>query len=91
MTADEAREWFETRMAEVRAEARAAMPARVAALDDETRLAVVVWAYEALQKNIAEGGTFRFLVYNRLGFEGSAYAPLYEAGGMALNDMGLQA
>lgn len=79
-------------MADAQAQAIAAMPPVVAALDERTRLAVVAWVFEALSDHEREGGTFRHLIYDRLGFGGSAYVPLYEAGGMvvsnALNDEG---
>lgn len=45
-------------------------------LDDETRLAVTVWVFRHLVDHATEGGTFRYLIYDRLGFGPEAYIPL---------------
>lgn len=38
-----------------------------------------------------EGGSFRCLIYDRLGFGPDAYVPLYSAGGMTIsNELDLQ-
>jgi hypothetical protein len=43
----------------------------------------VAWVFEKLIKDI---GTFRYLIYDKMGFKATAYRPLYEAGGMAINN-----
>jgi hypothetical protein len=43
----------------------------------------VVWVFEKLIKDI---GTFRYLIYDKMGFESKDYEDLYRAGGMAINN-----
>lgn len=52
----------------------------------ETRLAVVAWAMKAICDHAREGGSFRHLIYDRLGFGMDAYVPLYIAGGMDISN-----
>jgi hypothetical protein len=50
----------------------------------------VAWVFRHLANHLREGGTFRYLIYDRMGFDNSAYSELHGAGGMdisnALND-----
>jgi hypothetical protein len=43
----------------------------------------VAWVFEKLIKDI---GTFRYLIYDKMGFTQDNYLELYEAGGMAINN-----
>jgi hypothetical protein len=43
----------------------------------------VAWVFEKLIKDI---GTFRYLIYDKMGFTEDNYLELYEAGGMAINN-----
>jgi len=43
----------------------------------------VAWVFEKLIKDI---GTFRYLIYDKMGFEAQDYETLYKAGGMAINN-----
>jgi hypothetical protein len=52
----------------------------------ETRLAVTAWVFKAIVDHASEGGTFRYLIYNRLGFGPDAYVPLYTAAGMTISN-----
>lgn len=52
----------------------------------ETRLAVAAWVFKAIVEHANEGGTFRYLIYHRLGFGPDAYVPLYNAGGMTISN-----
>lgn len=61
-------------------------PALVAACPEEMKLAVTAWVMNAIVKHATEGGTFRYLIYDRLGFDTDAYVPLYEAGGMTISN-----
>jgi len=61
-------------------------PALVEACDYETRLAIVAWVFKAIVDHAIEGGTFRYLIYDRLGFDVDAYVPLYSAGGMTISN-----
>lgn len=52
----------------------------------ETRLAVVAWAMKHIVEHAKEGGSYRYLIYDRLGFGPDAYVPLYMAGGMEISN-----
>ena len=55
-------------------------------IPQETRLRVVEWVFRHLYNHAHEGGTFRYLIYDRLNFGPEAYVPLYQAGGMTISD-----
>lgn len=42
----------------------------------------VAWIFEQLSKHLEEGGDFRHLIYDRMGFDTDAYATLLMAGGL---------
>ena len=63
-----------------------AFEARARELSPSDRLAVTAWVLRHLADQSEEGGSFRVLIYNRLGFPTDAYAPLYRAGGQALTN-----
>lgn len=46
----------------------------------------VAFVFKSIVDNVKEGGTFRYLIYDRLGFGTEAYTPLYLAGGMYINN-----
>lgn len=52
----------------------------------ETRLAITAWVFKHLVEHAADPGTFRYLIYDRLGFDVDAYVPLYRAGGMTISN-----
>jgi hypothetical protein len=52
----------------------------------ETKLAVTAWVMEKIVEHAREGGSFRVLIYDRLGFGTDAYVPLYLAGGMEISN-----
>jgi hypothetical protein len=52
----------------------------------ETRLAIAAWVMRAIVDHARDGGSFRFLIYDRLGFGPDAYLPLYYAGGMTISN-----
>jgi hypothetical protein len=68
------------------ADIEARYPALVENCPYETRLAVVAWVMKHICDHAREGGTFRYLIYERLGFNQDAYLPLYEAGGMTISN-----
>ena len=47
----------------------------------------VAWVIKHIARNIRFGGTFRHLIYDRMEFDGDSYLPLYEAGGMYINNL----
>lgn len=60
--------------------------------DYETKLAITAWVIKNIVEHAeAGGGSFRSLIYGKLGFKSDAYVPLYEAGGMTIsNEFDLQ-
>ena len=52
----------------------------------ETKLAITAWVFEKLVEHARQRGSYRGLIYERLGFDSDAYAPLYEAGGMTISN-----
>ena len=58
----------------------------VEACDYQTRLAVTAWVFKNVVDQAREGGSFRYLIYDRLGFGMDAYVPLYMAGGMTISN-----
>jgi len=54
--------------------------------DYETKLAVTAWVFKNIVEHAKEGGSYRYLIYDRLGFGPDAYVPLFEAGGMEISN-----
>jgi hypothetical protein len=54
--------------------------------DNETKLAVTAWVFTNIVRHAMEGGSYRYLIYDRLGFGPEAYVPLYDAGGMEISN-----
>lgn len=54
--------------------------------DYDTRLAVTAWVIRNIVEHAEQGGSYRYLIYDRLGFSTDAYVPLYEAGGMTISN-----
>lgn len=57
----------------------------VAKYDVQTKLEITAWVLSKLQEH-CEGGSYRTLIYERLGFSVDAYEPLLEAGGMEVSN-----
>ena len=57
-----------------------------AELDYNTKLKIVAWVFRKIVEHAREGGSYRYLIYDRLGLEPDAYAVLYEAGGMEISN-----
>jgi hypothetical protein len=58
-----------------------------AKMPEEQRLAATDVIFRKLIEHAEEGGTYRKLIYDRLGFRvGGAYAVLYCAGGMTISN-----
>jgi hypothetical protein len=55
-------------------------------LDLETQLAAAAFVIKKIVDHGREGGSFRYLIYDRLGFGPEAYIPLYLAGGMHISN-----
>lgn len=61
-------------------------PALVENCPYEVRLAIVAWVFDQLCLHARDPGTFRHLIYERLGFEHDAYLPLQMAGGLEISN-----
>lgn len=57
--------------------------------DPDTRLAVTQWVMNAIVDHAREGGSYRYLIYDRLGFGPEAYVPLCSSGLTISNDFDL--
>ena len=79
---DRLREIYQETMDEVRAE----YDKLAAECDPETKLAITAWVFRNLIKHATEGGTYRYLIYERLGFDPDAYLILMDAGGMTISN-----
>lgn len=55
-------------------------------IDYETRLKVTEDVFRAVVDHASDGGSYRGLIYGRLGFQTDAYAPLLTAGGMTISN-----
>ena len=58
--------------------------------DPELRLAVTKWAMKHIVEHARDGGSYRYLIYDRLGFGPEAYAPLCSDGLTISNDFDLE-
>lgn len=63
----------------------------VMSLPYETRLAVTRWVFHHVVKHARDGGTYRYLIYDRLGFEPDAYGELLRDGMVINNSFDLAA
>ena len=52
----------------------------------DQKLASTAYIFEKVCEHALEGGTFRYLIYDRLGFDHDAYILLYGAGGMIISN-----
>ena len=60
-----------------------------ATLSEEQQIAAAAVIIPIILEHAREGGSFRYLIYDRLGFSMAAYLPLYLAGVMeASNELG---
>ena len=53
---------------------------------DKPSIEQVAWVLKNVHDHMIEGGSFRYFIYNRMGFGPEAYIPLYENGGMSLSN-----
>ena len=57
--------------------------------DNETKLAITRWVMKHIVEHADEGGSYRYLIYDRLGFDMDAYVPLCEHGLTISNEFDL--
>lgn len=59
---------------------------RVDASDYDTRLAIAAWTIQNVLEHAREGGSYRYLIYDRLGFGPDAYAVLQFHGALDVSN-----
>lgn len=52
----------------------------------EQKLAVTSFVFDNIWQHALEGGSFRYLIYERLGFNPDAYVPLYHSNGLNISN-----
>jgi hypothetical protein len=57
--------------------------------DPETKLAVTAWVFKHVVEHAKDGGSYRYLIYERLGFGPEAYVPLCDDGLTISNEFDL--
>ena len=57
--------------------------------DYDTKLAVTAWVMKRIVDHARDGGTYRYLIYDRLGFGADAYGVLLEHGMTISNEFDL--
>ena len=62
---------------------------KVDATDMETKIALVAWVMKHIVDHARDGGSFRYLIYTRLGLDMSAYVPLCSDGITISNEFDL--
>jgi len=58
---------------------------KVDATDMETKIALAAWVMKHIVDHAKDGGSFRYLIYTRLGLDKTAYVPLC-ADGMTISN-----
>lgn len=58
----------------------------VSKYDYQTKLDIAAWVISKIDEHGTNPGSFRYLIYDRLGFDLDAYVPLYSAGGMNISN-----
>ncbi len=56
-------------------------------MSDKPTVSQVCWVLQRLSEHMEEGGTFRFMVHDRFGFDAEAYYDLMDAGGMEISNV----
>ena len=57
--------------------------------DNELKIAVTKWVFSKIVEHAQDGGSYRYLIYERLGFGPEAYAPLCSDGMTISNEFDL--
>lgn len=55
--------------------------------DYDTRLAITAWVCKNIMDHAREGGSYRYLIYDRLGFDMDSYAVLQLAGALDISNL----
>ena len=54
--------------------------------DYDTRLAITAWVMEKILEHANDGGSYRYLIYDRLGFDMDSYGVLQNAGALEISN-----
>jgi hypothetical protein len=57
--------------------------------DYDTKLAITQWVFKHIVEHAKSGGSYRYLIYDRLGFSTDAYVPLCDDGMTISNEFDL--
>lgn len=66
------------------------LEAKVAEIDYDTRLLITEWVMKHIVEHAEEGGSYRYLIYDRLNFGMDAYVPLCKDGLVISNEFDLE-
>jgi hypothetical protein len=55
--------------------------------DYDTKLAVTAWVFKHIYDHAKNPGSYRYLIYDRLGFDLDSYVPLLDVGGLEISNM----
>jgi hypothetical protein len=55
--------------------------------DYDTRLAITAWVMRHILDHAKDGGSYRYLIYDRLGFNEDSYMVLQEAGALDISNL----
>lgn len=53
---------------------------------EKPQLDQIVWVFQMLKEHLDGGGSYRELIYERMGLDHKAYEPICEAGGKEIAD-----
>lgn len=53
---------------------------------EKPKLEQLIWVFQKLREHLESGGTFRDLIYDKMGLGPEAYEPICEAGGKDVAD-----
>jgi hypothetical protein len=81
-------DWFEAsqELGRLMDEANAELDKMADECDPMLKLAVTRWAMKHIVDHAMQGGSYRYLIYQRLGFGPEAYAPLCDSGMIISNE-----
>lgn len=63
---------------------------KITDVDSDTKLAITKWVMKHIVEHAKEGGSYRYLIYTRLGFGPEAYGELLDDGMVISNEFDLE-
>lgn len=85
-------DWLDSsqELEQLRLEANAQMDEMAEECPSELKLAVTRWVMKHIVDHAKEGGSYRYLIYDRLGFGPEAYVPLLDDGMFISNEFDVE-